>query len=197
MIKSGSEANNTTAGSVNSTITVEESGNTCDAGKLGHLAFLLLFELMTNDNDLNAYFFNFRNLFSHTIDKHAPRRSIARRQQLSKRKPWITDGFSTSVKTKVRLLKRLVKFKTSKSYNKYKRYRNLLNRVVKQAKIRCYHSDELWKVIRKLIQSRKPKQSASTLIENSNSEMESAEFLNNYSVNIGENLAKKNYRAQY
>ena len=191
---------NTTAGTVNSTITVEESGNICDAGKLGHLAFLLLFELMINDNDPNAYFFNFRNLFSQTIDKHAPRRPITRREQFSKRKPWTTNGLLTSVKTKVCLLKRFVKFKTSESYNKYKRYRSLLNRVVKQAKIRYYHlainnsrgnSGELWKVIRKLIQSRKPKQTASTLIENSNYEMESAEFLNNYFVNIGENLAKK------
>ena len=107
--------------------------------------------------------------------------------------------FST-VKTKSCLLKHFVKFKTSESYNKYKRYRSLLNRVVKQAKICYYHlpidnsrgnSGELWKVIRKLIQSRKPKQSTSTLIENSNSEMELAELLNNYFVNTGENLAKK------
>ena len=156
--------------------------------------------LTPDDNDPNAYFSNFRNLFSQTIDKHATRRPTTRREQSSKRKPWITNGLLTSVKTKVRLLKRFVKFKTSESYNKSKRYRNLLNRVVKQAKIRYYHfainnsrgnSGELWKVIRKLIQSRKPKQSAFTLIENSNSEMESAELLNNYFVNIGENLAKK------
>ena len=135
-----------------------------------------------------------------TIDKHATRRPITRREQFSKLKPWITNGLLTSVKTKVRLLKRFVKFKTSESYNKYKRYRNLLNRAVKQAKIRYYHlainnsrgnSGELWNVIRKLILSRKPKQSASALIENSNSEMESAELLNNYFVNTGENLAKK------
>ena len=101
---------------------------------------------------------------------------------------------------KVRLLKRFVKFKTSESYNKYKRYRNCLNRVIKQAKIRYCplainnsrgNSVELWKVIRKLIQSRKSKQSASILIENSNSEMQSAELLNNHIVNVGKNLAKK------
>ena len=116
--------------------------------------------LTPDDNDPNAYFSNFRNLFSQTIDKHATRRPITRREQFSKRKPWITYGLLTSVKTKFRLLKRFVKFKTSEGYNKYKRYRNLLNRVVKQAKIRCYHlainnsrgnSGELWKVIRKLI----------------------------------------------
>ena len=156
--------------------------------------------LTPDDNDPNAYFSNFRNLLSRTIDKHATRRPITRREQFSKRKPWIANGLLTSVKTKVRLLKRFVTSKTSKSYTKYKKYRNLLNRVIKQAKIRYYHlginnsrgnSDELWKVIRELIQSRKPKQSASTLIENSNSEMQSAELLNNYFVNIGENLAKK------
>ena len=158
-------------------------------------------ENLTQDvNDPNAYFSNFRNLFSQIIDKHATRRPITRREQFSKRKPWTTNGLLTSVKTKVRLLKRFVKFKTSESYNTYKRYRNLLNRVVKKAKIRYFYlainnsrgnSGELWKVIRKLIQSRKPKQSASTLIENSNSEMESAELLNNYFVNIADNVAKK------
>ena len=98
------------------------------------------------------------------------------------------------------ILHRFVKFKTFESYYKYKRYRNLLNRVINQAKIRYYHfainnsrgnSGELWKVIRKLIQSRQPKQSASTLIENSYSETQSAELFNNYFVNIGENFAKK------
>ena len=133
-------------------------------------------------------------------DKHATRRPITRPEQFSKRKPWITNGLLTPVKTKIRLLKRFVKFKTSESYNKYKRYRNLLNRVTKQAKIRNNHLAinnsrgnfcELWKVISKLIQSRKPEQSASALIENSNSEMQSAELFNNYFVNIGEDLAKK------
>ena len=41
------------------------------------------------------------------------------------------------------------------------------------------------------LQSAFPLQSASTLIKNSNSEMKSAELLNNYFVNIGKNLAKK------
>ena len=133
-------------------------------------------------------------------DKHATRRPITRPEQFSKRKPWITNGLLTPVKTKIRLLKRFVKFKTSESYNKYKRYRNLLNRVTKQAKIRYYHLainnsrgnfGELWKAISKLIQSRKPEQSVSALIESSNSEMQSAELFNNYFVNIGEDLAKK------
>ena len=129
--------------------------------------------LTPDDNDPNAYFSNFRNLFSQTIDKPATWRPITRREQFSKRKPWITNGLLTSVKTKVRLLKRFVKFKTSESYNKYKRNHNLLNRVIRQAKIRFYYlainnsrgnSGELWKVIRKLIQPLKSKQSASTLI---------------------------------
>ena len=161
--------------------------------------------LTPDDNDPNAYFFNFRNLLSQTIDKHATRRPITRRVQFSKSKPWITNGLLTSAKTKVRLLKHFFKFKTSEIYNKYKRYRNYLNRVIKQAKICYYHlainnsrgnSGKFWKVIRKLIQSRKSRQSASTLIENSNSEMQSAELLNNYFVNIGK-IFQKSYRAQY
>ena len=162
--------------------------------------------LTPDDNDLKAYFSNFHNLLSQTIDKHATRRPITRREQFLKRKPWITNGLLTSVKMKVRLLMHFVKFKTSESYHEYQRYHNLLNCVIKQAKIRYYHlainnsrgnSGELWKVIRKLIQSCKSKQSSSTLIENSNSEMQSAELLNNYFVNIWKNLAKKSYCAQY
>ena len=119
-------------------------------------------------DDPNVYFSNFHNIFSQTIDKHATRRPITRREQFSKRKRWITNGL-----LKAHLLKGFVKFKTSASYNTYKRYRSLLNRVIRQAKLRCYHlainnsrgnSGDFWKVIRKLIQSRKPKRSASTLI---------------------------------
>ena len=119
--------------------------------------------------------------------------------------PWMTNGLSTFVKTKVRLLKRFVKFKKFESYYKYKRYQNFLNRVIKQAKIRYYHlainssrgnSGKLWKVVRKLIQSRKSKQSPPTSIENSNSETQSAELFNNFFANVGENLTK-NYRTLY
>ena len=53
--------------------------------------------LTPDDNDPNAYFSNFRNLFSQTINKHATRRPITRRKQFSKRKPWITNGLLTSV----------------------------------------------------------------------------------------------------
>ena len=67
-------------------------------------------KLSQDDDDPNAYFSNFRNLFSQTIDKHSTRRPATRREQFSKRKPWIANGLSTSVKMKVRLLKRFVKF---------------------------------------------------------------------------------------
>ena len=156
-------------------------------------------KLNPSDDQPNAYFSNLYDLFS-TIHKHATRRPNTRPEQFLKSKPWICNRLLTSVKTKVRLSNRFVKFKTFESNNKYKRFRNLSNRVTKQAKIR-YHrlainisrgsSGKLWKVIRKLIQSRKPKQSAPTLIENFNSETQSAELFTNYFVNIGENLAKK------
>ena len=86
--------------------------------------------LTPDDNDPSAYFSDFHDLFSQTVDRHATRRPITRREQFSKRKPWITNGFLTSVKTKVRLLKLFVKLQTSESYHKYKRYRNFLNRVI-------------------------------------------------------------------
>ena len=161
-------------------------------------------ENLTHDfADLNAYFSKFRNLFSQTIDKHT-RKPITRREQLSKRKPGITtgNGFSTSLKTKIRLLQRFVIFKISESYNKCKRYRNFLNCVIKQTKIRYYHLAinnaigkpvKFWKVIGKFIQSRKHKQSAPRFIENFNSEKQSAKLFNNYFVNIGKNLAKNHF----
>ena len=52
-------------------------------------------ENLTQDGgDPNAYFSNFCNLFSKTIAKHATRRPITRGEQLSKRKPRITNGFN-------------------------------------------------------------------------------------------------------
>ena len=43
--------------------------------------------LTPDDSDPNAYFSNFGNLFSQTIDKYATRRPITRPEQFSKRKP--------------------------------------------------------------------------------------------------------------
>ena len=156
--------------------------------------------LTQSDGNPNAYFLNLCDLVLQTIDKHVTRRPVTRRKLPSKRKPWINNGLLTFVETKVLLSKRFVTYKTSESHNKYKRYRNLLNRGIKQAKTRYFHLStnnlrgnpcKLWKVIGKLIQSRKPKLNAPISIDNSNSKTQSVELFNNYFLNIREILQKK------
>ena len=50
--------------------------------------------VVPRNHDFNTAFINFHNAFYEMIDKYAPLRPVTRREQFSKREPWITKRLS-------------------------------------------------------------------------------------------------------
>ena len=90
---------------------------------------------------------------------------------------------------------------TSQSH-KYKIYRNLLNRLIKQAKVDYYHNDnknnskKVWNIVNESVYNRKPKNSGPTKIPTDTGctitdPQAIAEEFNKYFVSVGKRMAAK------
>ena len=99
--------------------------------KLGNL-----FE--NNCYSTNKLFDNFISIFTEVMDLFAPKRNATRKKKL---KRWLTPGLLKSIQTKNKMFKRLHKNSDNLVLTeKYKAYRNALNRSLRLAKRNYYHS---------------------------------------------------------
>ena len=90
---------------------------------------------------INELFELFLATFVEIVDQFAPERKATRKEKRLRLKPWISRGLLKSIQTKNRLFKQLQKKREdSVLKNKYKIYRNILNRALKWAKSNHHHS---------------------------------------------------------
>ena len=101
--------------------------------------------------------------FKSIIDKHAPLRTMSRKELRLNKKPWITKGILISIKTKNKLFKKFVKNSNQMSKANYKKYLNKLTQVKNFSKRLYYEhvikstrndSSKTWKIINKIIDSK-------------------------------------------
>lgn len=123
------------------------------------------FQLITNPNEacteLTGAYVDGIKLLSKTI-KYSRRKSPL--------KPWITPSVLCSINRKTKLYKKFILKKTPESENKYKRYRNILTHVLRDAKRLYYCSHfqlnknngkKTWDLLKELINKRSNKNSTS------------------------------------
>ena len=119
------------------------------------------------------------------------------------RNPWITQGIFRSIQTRNKLFKSYVRNPTEQNNCHYKRYRNILTKLIRTSKKLHYskvlnHAEgnlnSTWKVINELINKNKSQTRTDSLNVNgkdiTNPEDVSNEF-NSYFTTIGPNLASK------
>ena len=101
--------------------------------------------------------------FKSIIDKHAPLRTMSRKELRLNKKPWITKGILISIKTKNKLFKKFVKNSNQMNKANYKKYLNKLIHVKNFSKrlyyenvIKSTHNDssKTWKIINEIIDSK-------------------------------------------
>ena len=78
--------------------------------------------------------------FKSIIDKHAPSRTMSRKELRLNKKPWITKGILISIKTKNKLFKKFVKNSNQMDKANYKKYLNKLTHVKNFSK-RLYYEN--------------------------------------------------------
>ena len=153
----------------------------------------------------------FLNTFSNSVDKLAPFRKMMQKEKRLKRKPWLTHGILKSIKMKNKMFKNLHSCILSNNPNdlindvnqRYKTYRDALNRLISNAKRYCYNKilvenrsnpKKIWQTINILHNSQKLKNEVEitklqTPYGTVTLPIAIAETLNEFFVNIGLQMA--------
>ena len=152
----------------------------------------------------NLAYDNFLKFFSDLYDISFPNKEIEiKTKHLGT--PWITKGLQKSSKRKQRLYEKFLKRGTIENENHYKTYKNLFEKIKKNAKKNYYQRKlelsennikNTWKVMKEIIGKSKnindtfPKQIIVEQIE-INDAQSIADKFNEYYVNVGPSLASK------
>ena len=143
------------------------------------------------------FYDNFRNIFNQCF----PNRQMKRNSYLA-RKPWLSSGIKTSIKTKNKLYVKYKQNPTFRSHQIYKTYRNKVNSLIRSAEKQYYEKEFLdkkhnlkksWALMKQIINKKKSVINSQFLIDNqATSDLNSiTRHFNKFFVNIGPNLAKK------
>ena len=146
----------------------------------------------------------FLKIFSDLYDVAFPKKEIEIKSKYLNT-PWITKGIRKSSKRKQRLYEKYLKLRSKENEKTYKTYKNLFERIKKNAK-KNYYRDKIklfendirntWKIMKEIIGKKKcnnetlPKQLIVDKIEIHNAKS-IAEKFNELFVNIGPNLANE------
>ena len=160
--------------------------------------------IVSNNISVNSQFQKFLQLFSQTINRHAPLRKRSRKDFRMQHKPWLTRGIIHSINHKNKMYS---KFQSSLNMNKfkeYKSYRNILIRTIQAAKRMYYNNiivqnrskpDQIWKTIHELVNIKKKTIFSPTKLitdegKTITDKIDIANNFNEYFANVGINLAK-------
>ena len=162
---------------------------------------------VTENNNINLSFETFLHFINRISDKHAPIKTVKKREIISK--PWITRGIKISMKEKDKLYKQMIKAKNKQQklikLESYKECRNKIIELIRQSKQTYYQhhfdqnkksSEAIWQSIYEIISSTKNKKggNVSDISADDNAitdPIEIAENFNNFFTSIGTNLKKK------
>lgn len=146
---------------------------------------------------------NFIDIYKMYLDRHTHTKKI--KNSLQKIKPWISMAIIKSIRQRDALKIKLINQKNNiELKTQYRIYRNKLNKVIKAAKILHYKNKlnnnktnnlkETYKIISE-VSNEKNKESSNIKLVHNNVEItdnkEIASIMNEFFINIGQNLAKK------
>lgn len=156
------------------------------------------------DIDIDSKYKSFQNKCLDLLNRHAPLKPKSTRFKKQQRKPWITNGILKSIRTKNSLLKKFIKTKDDFWFQRYKLFRNTLNRVIKLSKQNYYSSyfkdfrkdsKKVWKGINEIL-NRNTVKSSQIIKLNTEGKLVSgdkkiANTFNTFFTNIAQTLANK------
>ena len=151
--------------------------------------------------DVNELYKTLFEKLHQLLDLYFPKVRQSRKQ--AKDKDWITNGIKKAIKQKNYLYQTQVKYNSKENIEKWKRYRNVLNKIIKDTQKDYYknlinqHNNNcigLWKTLGSIICKNKKVTNITKLNINNqiiNDPVQIANTMNNYFTNIGPELAKK------
>jgi hypothetical protein len=167
---------------------------------------LLLRELQNfvNPGDAEQAYLFFHKKYSAIVNKHAPIQILTRKQQELELKPWITKGILTSTRVKGKTFKLFKRTQKSEHYKKFKLYRDTINSLLRKSKKQYYkkyfaehinNMKKTWTGINSILHRQKM-QKVTDIFLNINGKLFTDQNtvvnkMNNYFINVAENLAQK------
>ena len=157
-------------------------------------------------NDPCESYMRFHNNLKIAINKSFPFVKIRNKVVNNTKSPWMTNGIFKSISKKNKLYKKFLKKPTRKNETDYKKYKNKLNHVIKNAKKAYYekqfvkyknNTKKTWQTINEILNiNRTSKDLPDTFLhKNSKNSVTNpqkiADKFNEYFVNIGPQLEKK------
>ena len=153
--------------------------------------------------NINDYWNAFKQIFQKTIEHHAPKRILTKRETKLKQKPWITKEILKSIRHKNQLFKRIIRSKHKLRIREFRHYRNKLNKNIETSKRNYYKelirkssnsSRNLWKTINNLTNPKRKELHIEKLQDSDNNIHQEKDrisnILNNYFVSVAENLMR-------
>ena len=160
--------------------------------------------LLTTDANINTAYDNFIAKLWDIINTHAPeKKTVTINKKHIIRQPWLTSGIFQSIKTRDKLFRKCIrKPRDSSPYQKYQKYRNMLNSLKRNMKYNYYDNlltkykhdiKKTWKVLNTIIGRTNDKTSIpdNFIIDGSHTDDKNkiAEEFCNYFSNVGQKLA--------
>lgn len=162
---------------------------------------------VTSCEDVDLSYDKFIAIYKEKLDYHIPIKTARFNKYKHKNEPWVSKGILISTKTKDRLFKifRNMSDPTSKAtaHDKYKTYRNLLNRLIKKAKFLYWHGvfmeyrqnmKKTWDHINEIISKKSNKMSFPDKFHYNNATLSNpkdiANGFNHFYINIGQTLCQ-------
>ena len=140
-------------------ITIQDMTNFNPTNFKNDLFNRLLILQNNHSHNIDNYWNEFLKVFQNTINKHAPIKTLTKKETRLRRKPWITKEILKCIRYKNQLLKRIIKSKNKTRIKYFRNYRNNLNKVIKKSQKNYYknliskssnNSKNLWKTINNL-----------------------------------------------
>jgi hypothetical protein len=120
---------------------------------------------VTEKQDCQTAYSTFHSIFTRLYDKSFPMKQTC--SQYLSRSPWLTVALKESIKIKNKLFIKMKKCPSESNVNRYKRYRALLNKLLRQSE-RNYYANKIemnknnmrksWEIIKTIINQKKQNQ---------------------------------------
>lgn len=160
-------------------------------------------DMISEDDDVNTAYEKFHKHFVETIDRHAPYRTLSKKESKLSLKPWITTGIQKSISKKNKLYKKLLNTSNNFWYRRYKAHRDLINTLIKLSKKTYYqkyfsecakNSKKTWTGINKVLNRDKNINDEIFLNiggKTIHDQTKVADAFNNYFINVAQKLSNE------
>ena len=117
-------------------------------------------QILKDHTNANQSYDVFHDLFIKVINKHAPIKTLTKKEIKNQRKPWILEGILKSISKRNNYYSKFLRTKDSLWYHGYKMYRDKINHLIRRSKRNYYrkyfekfrlNSKKTWTGIKEII----------------------------------------------